>query len=215
MPCRSKSLTAVPRLALTPRPPLLKHSAQYSPPLKRIITTVTMPRPYKTIVLSRFLSAIAHHALKSPDSLSKRNSKRSRKIVTAPCRAKKLEKCHVKHFPLIITQALRPHLPRRSRPSQENRQQRRQRLFSCSPIVGAVHAATSSLLRFTPLQAIPCATTTASGCRDQKPPRSYRNTSKFGKAINTADTAHSIEKRDYKQHARDITRSQTKSITAL
>ena len=111
MPCRSKSLTAVPRLALTPRLPLLKHSAQYSPPLKRIIMTVTMPRPYKTIVLSRFSSAIAHHVLKSPDSLSKRNNKRSRKIVTAPCRAKKLEKCHVKHFPLIITQALRPYLP--------------------------------------------------------------------------------------------------------
>lgn len=83
---------------------------------------------------------------------------------------------------------------RRHRPRQENRQQRRQRLFSCSPIVGAVHAATSSLLRFTPLQAIPCATTTASGRRKQKPPRSYRNTSKFGKATKTADTAHSIEK---------------------
>ena len=111
MPCRSKSLTAVPRLALTPRTPLLKHSAQYAPPLKRIIMTVTMPRPYKTIVLSRFLSAIAHHALKSPDRLFERNSKRSRKIATAPCRAKKLEKCHVKHFPLIITQAFHPYLP--------------------------------------------------------------------------------------------------------
>lgn len=111
VPCRSKSLTAVPHLALTPRPPLLKHSAQYAPPLKRIITTVTMPRPYKTIVIIPPSSAIAHHALKSPDRLFERNSKRSRKIATAPCRAKKLEKCHVKHFPLIITQALRPYLP--------------------------------------------------------------------------------------------------------
>lgn len=110
-PCRSKSLTAVPHLALTPRPPLLKHSAQYAPPLKRIIMTVTMSRPYKTIVIIPPSSAIAHHALKSPDSLFERNSKKSRKIATAPCRAKKLEKCHVKHFPLIITQALRPYLP--------------------------------------------------------------------------------------------------------
>ena len=175
-PCRSKSLTAVPHLALTPRLPLLKHSAQYSPPLKRIIMTVTMPRPCKTSIIPPS-STIAHHALKSPDRLFERNSKRSRKIATAPYRAKKLEKCHVKHFPLIITQALRPYLPRRSCLRQGNRHERRPHLFSCSPIVGAVHAATSSLLRFTPLQAIPCATTTASGCRDQKPPRSYRNTS--------------------------------------
>ena len=56
-------------------------------------------------------NAIARHILKPPDSLSKRNSKRSRKIATASCCAKKLEKCHVKHFPLIITQALRPYLP--------------------------------------------------------------------------------------------------------
>lgn len=129
MPCRSKSLTVVPRLALTPRLPLLKHSAQYSPPLKRIIMTVTMPRPYKTIVLSRFSSAIAHHALKSPDRLFERNSKRSRKIATATCRAKKLEKCHVKHFPLIITQAFRPSLPRRSCLRQENRHKRRPHPF--------------------------------------------------------------------------------------
>lgn len=111
VPCRSKSLTIVPRLAPTPRLPLLKHSAQYAPPLKRIIMTVTMPRPYKTIVLSRFSSAIAHHAHKSSDNLSKRNSKSSRKIVTAPCRAKKLEKCHVKHFPRIKSQAFHPYLP--------------------------------------------------------------------------------------------------------
>ena len=111
VPCRSKSLTIVPRLALTPRTSSLKHLALYTPPLKRIIMTVTMPRPYKTIVLSRFSSAIAHHVLKSPDRLFERNSKRSHKIATAPCRAKKLEKCHVKHFPLIITQALRPYLP--------------------------------------------------------------------------------------------------------
>ena len=151
MPCRSKALTVVPRLALTPRTSPLKHSAQYSPPLKRIIMTVTMPRPYKTIVLSRFSSAIAHHALKSPDRLFERNRKRSRKIATAPCRAKKLEKCHVKHFPLIITQAFRPSLPRRTRSRQENQHERRPRPFSYSPIVGTVHAATSSLLRFTPL----------------------------------------------------------------
>lgn len=56
-------------------------------------------------------NAIARHILKPPDSLSKRNSKRSRKIVTAPRCAKKLEKCHVKHFPLILTQAFRPYLP--------------------------------------------------------------------------------------------------------
>lgn len=143
MPCRSKSLTIVPRLAPTPRLPLLKHSAQYSPPLKRIIMTVTMPRPYKTIVLSRFPSAIAHHALKSPDSLFERNNKRSRKIATAPCRAKKLEKCHVKHFQRIKTQVFRPYLPQ-SRPRQENRQQRRQRLFSCSPIVGSAPATVDS-----------------------------------------------------------------------
>lgn len=63
------------------------------------------------IVLSRFSSAIAHHALKSPDRLFERNSKRSRKIVTAPCCAKKLEKCHVKHFQRIKTQVFRPSLP--------------------------------------------------------------------------------------------------------
>ena len=56
-------------------------------------------------------NAIARHILKPPDSLSKRNSKRSRKIATAPRCAKKLEKCHVKHFPLILTQAFRPYLP--------------------------------------------------------------------------------------------------------
>lgn len=177
MPCRSKSLTVVPRLALTPRTSPLKHLAQYAPPLKRIIITVNA-RPYKTIVIIPPSSTIAHHVLKSPDRLFERNSKRSRKIATAPCRAKKLEKCHVKHFPLIITQAFRPSLPRRTRSRQGNQHERRPRLFSCSPIVGAVHAATSSLLRFTPLQAIPCATTTASGSRRQKTPRSCRNTSK-------------------------------------
>lgn len=143
VPCRSKSLTAVPRLALTPRTPLLKHSAQYSPPLKCIIMTVTMPRPYKMIVIIPPSSTIAHYVLKSPDSLFERNNKRSRKIATAPCRAKKLEKCHVKHFQRIKTQVFRPYLPQ-SRPRQENRQQRRQRLFSCSPIVGAFPAATES-----------------------------------------------------------------------
>ena len=110
MPCRSKSLTVVPRLALTPRTSPLKHLALYSPPLKRIIITVNA-RPYKTIVIIPPSSTITHHALKSPDSHFEHNSKRSRKIVTAPCRAKKLEKCHVKHFPLILTQALRPYLP--------------------------------------------------------------------------------------------------------
>ena len=141
----SKALTAVPRLALTPRLPLLKHSAQYSPPLKRIIMTVTMPRPYKTIVLSRFSSAIAHHALKSPDRLFERNSKRSRKIATATCHAKKLEKCHVKHFPLIIIQAFRPPLPRRPRPRQRNRHGRRPRPFF-DPDIGTVHAAAGNPL---------------------------------------------------------------------
>ena len=68
-------------------------------------------RPYKMIVIIPPSSTITHHALKSPNSLFERNSKRSHKIATAPCRAKKLEKCHVKHFPLIITQALRPYLP--------------------------------------------------------------------------------------------------------
>ena len=132
MPCRSKSLTVVPRLALTPRTSPLKHLALYSPPLKRIIITVNA-RPYKTIVIIPPSSTITHHALKSPDSHFEHNSKRSRKIATAPCRAKKLEKCHVKHFPRIITQAFRPYLPRRSCLRQENRHERRQRLFSCSP----------------------------------------------------------------------------------
>ena len=39
-PCRSKSLTVVPRLALTPRTPSLKHLVLYTPLHKHIITTV-------------------------------------------------------------------------------------------------------------------------------------------------------------------------------
>ena len=143
MPCRSKALTAVPRLAPTPRLPLLKPSAQYSPPLKRIIMTVNA-RPHKMIVIIPPSSTIAHHVLKSPDSLFERNSKRSRKIATAPCRAKKLEKCHVKHFPLIITQAFRPYLPRQSRPSQVNRHERRPRPFYDPRLSALFPAATES-----------------------------------------------------------------------
>ena len=147
--------------------------------------TVTMPRPYKTIVLSRFSSAIAHHALKSPDRLFERNSKRSRKIATATCRAKKLEKCHVKHFPLIITQALRPYLPADTDHVKEIDTSADRapftipdcRHFSCR------HRKPYFLT-----------ITITSGSSRQKPPRSYRNTSRFGKAIKTADTAHSIEK---------------------
>lgn len=39
-PCRSKSLTVVPRLALTPRTPSLKHLVLYTPLHKHIVTTV-------------------------------------------------------------------------------------------------------------------------------------------------------------------------------
>lgn len=177
VPCRSKYLTVVPRLALTPRTPLLKHSAQYAPPLKRIIMTVTMPRPYKTIVLSRFSSAVAHHALKSPDRLFERNSKRSRKIATTPCRAKKLEKCHVKHFPLIITQALRPYLPADTDHVKEIDTSADRAPFTI-PYYRRPHATVDNPIFLT--------ITITSGSRKQKPPRSCRNTSKFGKAIKTA-----------------------------
>lgn len=165
MPCRSKSLTIVPRLAPTPRTPPLKHSAQYAPPLKRIIMTVTMSRPYKTIVIIPPSSAIAHHALKSPDSLFERNSKRSRKIATTPCRAKKLEKCHVKHFPLIITQAFRPSLPRRTRSRQGNQHERWPRPFY-DPLLSApsCHRRQSCFLT----------ATITLGIRRQKTPRSCR-----------------------------------------
>ena len=129
--------------------------------------TVTMPRPYKTIVLSRFLSAIAHHALKSPDRLFERNSKRSRKIATAPCRAKKLEKCHVKHFQRIKTQVFRPPLPRRPCLRQENRHKRRPRPFY-DPRLSALSCRHRKPYFLT--------ATITSGIRRQKTPRSCRNT---------------------------------------
>ena len=211
MPCRSKSLTIVPRLALTPRTSPLKHSAQYAPPLKRIIMTVTMPRPYKTIVLSRFSSAIAHHALKSPDSLSKRNSKSSRKIVTAPCRAKKLEKCHVKHFSLIITQALRPYLPADTDHAKK---------IGNSADRASFHTPQSSA-PFTPPQAVYCA---SRRCRQSLVPQQQPWDAATKNRLDLAEIrvirakrpkqpAWRIQykkKRDYKQHARHITRSQTK-----
>lgn len=146
VPCRSKSLTAVPRLALTPRTPLLKHSAQYSPPLKCIIMTVNA-RPYKMIVIIPPSSTIAHHVLKSHDRLFERNSKRSRKITTATCRAKNLEKCHVKHFPLIITQAFHPYLPADTDHAKK---------IGNSADSASFHAPRSSA-PFTPPQAVYCA----------------------------------------------------------
>ena len=168
MPCRSKSLTAVPHPALTPRTPLLKHSAQYAPPLKRIIMTVNA-RPYKMIVIIPPSSTIAHHALKSPDSLFERNSKRSRKIATAPCRAKKLEKCHVKHFPRIKSQAFHPYLSQ----------------IPTTPRKSAT-APTAPLFMLPDRRLRPChrrqscflTITITSETRNQKPPRSCRNTSK-------------------------------------
>lgn len=188
VPCRSKSLTAVPRLALTPRTPLLKHSAQYSPPLKCIIMTVTMPRPYKMIVIIPPSSTIAHYVLKSPDRLFERNSKRSRKIATAPCRAKKLEKCHVKHFPRIKSQAFHPYLPR-SRPRQGNRHERRPRPFY-DPRLSAP---------FTPPQAIYCA---SRHCRQSLVPQQQPRDAAIKNRLDLIEIRANLSKRSTQQTRR-------------
>lgn len=211
---RSKALTAVPHLALTPRPPLLKHSAQYAPPLKRIIMTVTMSRPYKTIVIIPPSSAIAHHALKSPDSLFERNSNRSRKIATAPCRAKKLEKCHVKHFPRIKSQAFHPYLspipttPRKSAtaptaplfmlPDRRRRSRRHKQSIALHAVAGNPLCHNNSL-----------------GMPRPKTASILPKYEQIWQSDQNSPTAYSMKKSDYKQHARHITQSRTKSITAL
>lgn len=163
-PCRSKSLTVVPRLALTPRTPSLKHLVLYTPLHKHIITTVIIRALTKYRIVPPS-SAIVHHAPKSHDSLFERNGKRSRKIATASCCAKKLETCHVKHFPLIITQAFRPSLPRRTRSRQGNQHERRPRPFY-DPLLSApsCHRRQSCFLT----------ATITSGIRRQKTPRSCR-----------------------------------------
>ena len=164
-------------------------------------------RPYKTIVLSRFSSTIAHHALKSPDRLFERNSKRSRKIATATCRAKKLEKCHVKHFPLIITQAFRPSLPRRSCLRQENRHKRRPHPFF-DPRLSALFLPPPKAIFFD-----------HNNNFGNPKPKAASILSKYEQFLqsdqNSRHGAFNTKKRDYKQHSRHITQSRTKSITAL
>lgn len=170
-------------------------------------------RHYKSICCPT-PNAIAHHAHKSSDNFSKRNSKSSRKIATAPCRAKKLEKCHVKHFPLIITQALRPYLPpipttpRKSTtapttpifmlPDRRRRSRRHKQSIALHAVAGNPLCHNNSL-----------------GMPRPKTASILSKYEQIWQSDQNAGRRTQRKKRDYKQHARHITRSQTKSITAL